>query len=103
MVDLAVGHVKTLDKLDQKPGLVTYNLGTGNGYSVLQVIAAFEKASGIKVSFEIKPRRQGDAAECYASPELASNELGWKAERGIEEMCADTWKWQSTNPRGYEG
>jgi len=103
VVDLAIGHLKAIEKIDQNPGLVTYNLGTGNGYSVLQVIQAFEKASGKKVPYVVQPRRQGDAAECYASPDLAFKELGWKAERGIEEMCKDAWLWQSTNPQGYEG
>lgn len=101
VVDLAIGHLKAIDKMDDNPGLVAYNLGTGNGYSVLQVIQAFEKASGKKVPYSIKPRRQGDAAECYASPDLALKELGWKAERGIEEMCEDAWRWQSANPKGY--
>lgn len=101
VVDLAIGHLKALDRLRQSPGLVTYNLGTGCGYSVLQVLKAFEKASGKTVPYEIKPRRQGDVQECYASPELALGELGWKAERGIDEMCEDVWRWQSGNPNGF--
>lgn len=102
VVDLAIGHVKSLDRLDQKSGLVTYNLGTGNGHSVLQMISAFEKASGVKIPFEIKPRRQGDAAACFASSERAQQELGWSAQRDIDDMCIDTWRWQSSNPQGYE-
>jgi len=102
VVDLAIGHLKSIDKMDTNPGLVTYNLGTGNGYSVLQVIQALEKASGKKVPYVIQPRREGDAAECYASPDLAFKELGWKAERGIEKMCEDAWRWQSSNPKGFE-
>jgi UDP-glucose 4-epimerase len=82
--------------------LVTYNLGTGNGYSVLQVIAAFEKASGKTVPYQIQPRRQGDVAQCFASPDHAQSELGWKAARGIEDMCVDAWRWQSGNPEGYQ-
>jgi len=101
VVDLAIGHLKALDRMDSNPGLVTYNLGTGKGYSVLQVIGAFEKASGKKVPYLIQPRRQGDVPECYASPDLALRELGWKAERGIEKMCEDAWRWQSSNPQGY--
>ena len=103
VVDLAVGHLKALDRLRQNSGLVTYNLGTGCGYSVLQTLKAFENASGKTVPYEIKPRRQGDVQACYASPDLAAQELGWKAERGIDDMCQDVWRWQSSNPNGYEG
>lgn len=103
VVDLAVGHVKAIEKLAEKPGFKVYNLGTGNGYSVLQIVKAFEAASGKKVPYAIKPRRPGDIAECWADPALAAAELGWKAERGIEKMCEDLWKWQSMNPFGYNG
>lgn len=101
VVDLALGHLKALEKLTKNPGVVTYNLGTGQGYSVLEMIKAFEKASGRKVAYKIAPRRAGDIARCYADPALAGKELGWKAERGIEEMCEDTWRWQSMNRKGY--
>ncbi|MEX0724299.1 MAG: UDP-glucose 4-epimerase GalE [Gracilimonas sp.] len=102
VVDLAVGHLKALEKLETKPGLVVYNLGTGNGSSVLDMINAFEKASGKKVPYKIAPRRPGDIAACYADPSKAEKELGWTAKRGIEEMCEDTWRWQSENPNGYK-
>ena len=82
-------------------GLFIYNLGTGIGYSVLDVVHAFEKASGVKIPYSIKPRRAGDIATCYSDPSKALKELGWKAERGIEEMCEDSWRWQSQNPNGY--
>ena len=101
VVDLAVGHVKALGKLSTNPGLVTYNLGTGNGYSVLDVVKAFAKASGREIPYEIVDRRPGDIATCYADPKKANEELGWIAERGIEEMCEDSWRWQSNNPKGY--
>jgi len=103
VVDLALGHVKAIEKLVTKPGLKIYNLGTGHGYSVLQIVKAFEKASGKPVPYAIKPRRPGDIAECWADPSLAAKELGWKAERGIDEMCADAWRWQSQNPWGFNG
>ena len=102
VVDLAVGHLRALEKLAGRPGVVTYNLGTGQGYSVLDMVRAFEKASGKKVAYRIAPRRPGDIAECYADPSLAEKELGWKAERGIAEMCADSWRWQANNPAGYK-
>jgi len=102
VVDLCIGHVKALEKLQTLPGLVTYNLGTGNGYSVLQVIAAFEKACGKPIPHQIVARRPGDVAACYADPAKAKAELGWTAARGIEEMCVDSWAWQSNNPNGYE-
>lgn len=101
VVDLSKGHVCAIRKLAQNPGLVIYNLGTGHGYSVLEVIHAFEKACGKTLPYVIDPRRAGDIAECYADPAKAEKELGWKAEFGIEEMCADTWYWQSKNPDGY--
>jgi UDP-glucose 4-epimerase len=102
VVDLALGHLKALDKLSSHPGTVAYNLGTGRGYSVLDVVAAFEKACGHEIPYRIGPRRQGDAAVAYADPSLAEKELGWSAKRDIEEMCADSWRWQSNNPNGYE-
>ena len=102
VIDLANGHLKALEKLEENPGIVTYNLGTGQGYSVLDVVKAFEKASGRKVAYEVVDRRPGDVAQCYADPEKAEKELRWKATRGIEQMCADTWRWQSNNPNGYE-
>ena len=101
VVDLAIGHVKAIKKLEDNSGVSIYNLGTGNGYSVLQVVAAFEKACGKKIPYEIKPRRPGDIATCYADASKAERELGWKAERGIEEMCEDAWRWQSMNPDGF--
>ena len=100
VVDLAKGHVAAIDHL-QEAGVFTYNLGTGIGYSVLDVIHAFEKACGKKLPYVIKPRRAGDIAACYANAEKAEKELGWKAELGIDEMCASLWKWQSMNPTGY--
>ena len=102
VVDLADGHVKALKKLETNPGLVTYNLGTGKGYSVLDVVNAFSKACGKEIPYEIVDRRPGDIATCYADPTKANEELGWKAERGIDEMCEDSWRWQSNNPKGYE-
>ena len=101
VVDLARGHVCALKKIEEKAGCKVYNLGTGNGYSVLDVIHAFEKACGHKIPYSIKPRRDGDIASCYSSPELAKKELGWQAEYNIEDMCASSWKWQSMNPDGY--
>lgn len=101
VVDLAVGHVKALKKIEEKAGVCIYNLGTGKGYSVLDVVKAYEKACGKEIKYEIKPRRPGDIATCYADATKAKEELGWIAERGIEEMCADSWRWQSMNPDGY--
>ena len=101
VVDLARGHLKALDKLTTNCGLVTYNLGTGNGYSVIDVINAFSRASGKPVPYKIVSRRPGDIAACYANPQKANEELGWKAEKGIEEMCEDSWRWQNKNPKGY--
>ena len=101
VVDLAAGHVKAIEKLREKPGVEVYNLGTGNGYSVLQVVAAFEKACGHAIPYEIKPRREGDIATCYCDPQKAKEELGWVAKYGIDEMCEDAWRWQSNNPDGY--
>ena len=101
VVDLAAGHLKAIDKLASKPGLAVYNLGTGNGCSVLQVVSAFEKASGRTIPYTIQPRRPGDIAECWADPSKALNELGWKAERDLRTMCEDAWRWQSQNPNGF--
>jgi UDP-glucose 4-epimerase len=101
VVDLALGHVKALEKLTSNPGVVIYNLGTGNGYSVLDMIKAFEKASGKTVAYKIVARRSGDIAVCYANPAKAKQDIGWEATRGIEEMCNDAWRWQSDNPNGY--
>ncbi len=102
VVDLAKGHVCALKKLEPGSGLSIYNLGTGVGYSVLDIVKSFEEATGVKVPYVIDPRRAGDIAECYSSPEKAQKELGWKAENGIREMCEDAWRWQSMNPKGYE-
>ena len=101
VVDLARGHVKAIDKLLENPGVVIYNLGTGRGYSVLEIVKAFEKACGKPIPYRIDPRRPGDIAACYADPTKAYEELGWKAEFGIEEMCRDGWNWQKKNPEGY--
>lgn len=101
VVDLAIGHLKVLEKLEQNPGVVTYNLGTGQGYSVLDVVKAFEKASGQEVPYQITDRRPGDAASCYADPSKAEQELNWRAQRNLEDMCRDSWQWQSKNPDGY--
>ncbi len=101
VVDLARGHVAALKKLEEKCGLFVCNLGTGKGYSVLDVLHAYEKACGKELPYQIDPRRPGDIAECYADPAKARDEMGWEAQYGIEEMCASSWKWQSTNPDGY--
>ncbi|MCF7501522.1 UDP-glucose 4-epimerase GalE [Pseudoalteromonas sp. L1] len=102
VVDLALGHLKALERITDNTGAHIYNLGTGNGYSVLEMVNAFEKASGQAVPYQISPRRSGDIAACYAATEKAFNELGWQAERGIDEMMQDTWRWQSNNPNGYK-
>ncbi len=102
VVDLALGHLKALEKLESNPGLIVHNLGTGKGSSVLDMVKAFENASGKKVPYEITDRRPGDIAECYADPTKAEKELNWKAERNITQMCEDTWRWQSQNPNGYK-
>lgn len=101
VVDLAIGHVKAIDKIKDNPGVKIYNLGTGKGYSVLDVVKAFEKACGHAIPYSIKPRRLGDIATCYSDASLAKEELGWEARYGIDEMCADSWRWQSMNPNGY--
>ncbi len=102
VVDLADGHVKAIEKIKENPGLKIYNLGTGQGYSVLDMVKNFEAASGVKIPYVIKDRRPGDIATCYADSSLAKKELGWEAKRGIKEMCEDSWRWQSQNPNGYE-
>lgn len=101
VVDLALGHIKAVDKIANSKGVCIYNLGTGVGYSVLDVVKAFEKASGKKIKYEIVPRRPGDLAAVYSDPTKAKKELGWVAERGIEKMCEDSWRWQKNNPEGY--
>ena len=102
VVDLAIGHVKAVDYIFTNPGLDVINLGTGTGYSVLDMVKAFSKACGKEIPYEIKPRRAGDIDMCYADPAKAERVLGWKAERGLDEMCEDAWRWQSQNPNGYE-
>jgi UDP-glucose 4-epimerase len=102
VVDLAKGHLKALDKLAKEHGALIYNLGTGNGFSVLEMVNAFETAANKPIPYEIKPRRSGDIASCYASTTKAEQELGWTAELGIAEMMEDTWRWQSNNPNGYK-
>ena len=102
VVDLAKGHVKALKKLEDHSGLNIYNLGTGHGYSVLDIVKNFEAATGVKIPYVIKPRRAGDIATCYSDASKAERELGWKAEYGIKEMCEDSWRWQSMNPNGYD-
>lgn len=101
VVDLAAGHVKAINKIVENPGVKVYNLGTGNGYSVLDIVKAFGKACGHEVPYVIKPRRPGDIAICYADASLAKKELGWEAQYGIDEMCEDSWRWQTMNPNGY--
>jgi UDP-glucose 4-epimerase len=102
VVDLAQGHLRALEKLATNPGIVTYNLGTNRGYSVLEVVTAFEKACGKKIPYRFVERRPGDAATSYADASKANRELNWRSDRGIDEICADTWRWQSRNPSGYE-
>ena len=101
VTDLASGHIKALEKLTDNPGCITHNLGTGIGYSVLEMVAAFETACGNAIPYTIAPRRPGDIAECYADPERARRELDWHAQQGLEAMCADSWRWQQQNPSGY--
>lgn len=103
VVDLAKGHVAALQAIERKCGCAIYNLGTGQGYSVLQLVKTFEKVNNIKIPYSIKPRRAGDIATCYSDPAKAEKELGWKAERGLEDMCRDSWNWQRNNPEGYGG
>ena len=102
VVDLAKGHVAAVKKLTEKAGLKLYNLGTGNGYSVLDIVKNFEAATGVKIPYVITERRPGDIATCYSNADLALKELGWKAENGIKEMCEDSWRWQKMNPNGFE-
>lgn len=101
VTDLALGHLAALQTLPKMNGVITVNLGTGRGYSVLEMVRAFEAASGKQVPYRIAPRRPGDIGECYADPAMALSLLGWRAERGIEDMCRDTWRWQTMNPEGY--
>ena len=101
VVDLALGHIKAVEKVLGENGCFTYNLGTGTGYSVLDVVKAFEKASGRTVAYKIVDRRPGDIATCFSDPSKAKEELGWIATRGIDEMCEDSWRWQSMNPNGF--
>lgn len=101
VVDLAVGHLRALERLTKAPGLVTCNLGTGQGYSVLEMIAAFARAAGREIPYQVVARRPGDIAACWADPGFAQTELQWQAERGLEQMCLDGWRWQQQNPQGY--
>ena len=103
VVDLARGHVAAIDYLMSHTGTEVFNLGTGTGYSVLDMVHAFEKANGISVPYEITPRRPGDLPTCYADPQKSAEVLGWKAERTLEDMCRDSFHWQSKNPKGYTG
>ena len=102
VVDLATGHVKALQAIEKNSGLAIYNLGTGRGYSVLELVTAFEKATGVSIPYVIKPRRAGDLAICYSDPQKAERELGWKAQFGVEDMCRDAWRWQKGHPNGFE-
>ena len=102
-MDLAEGHVAALGFLEREARSITANLGTGRGYSVLEVVRAFERASGKSIPLEFHPRRAGDVAECYADARRAEQELGWRARLTLDEMCADAWRWQSQNPEGYPG
>ncbi|MEO8328097.1 MAG: UDP-glucose 4-epimerase GalE, partial [Nitrospirota bacterium] len=105
VVDLALGHLKALEalaRLDFQKECLTVNLGTGNGYSVLEIVREFEAASGKPIPYKVAPRRSGDIASCYADPNQAFTLLGWRAERGLSEMCTDAWRWQRDNPQGYD-
>jgi UDP-glucose 4-epimerase len=102
VVDLAIGHVKAIEKIDSFDGVEILNLGTGNGYSVLDVVKTFEKVNNLTIPYSIKPRRAGDIATCYASADKAKEVLGWVATRGLEDMCRDSWNWQKNNPNGYD-
>ena len=102
VVDLAIGHIKAIERIKRERGVLTYNLGTGQGYSVLEMIRAFELASGKQIAYQIVNRRPGDIAECWADPAYAANDLDWKAERTLHDMMQDTWRWQSNNPNGYK-
>ena len=103
VVDLALGHVAALKKIEENAGLKIYNLGTGIGYSVLDIVKAFEEANGVRIPYVIGPRRPGDIAECWSDPQKALREMGWKTQYTILDMCADSWNWQKHNPNGYEG
>ena len=103
VVDLALGHVKAIEKLQENPGLKIYNLGTGHGYSVLDIVKNFEAASGVHIPYEIKPRRAGDIATCYCDASKAYKEMGWKAERDLKKMCADSWNWQKNQSKRIPG
>lgn len=101
VVDLALGHVKAIEKIHENPGLKIYNLGTGHGYSVLDIVKNFEAASGIHIPYKIMPRRAGDIAQCYCDASKAEREMGWTAQRDLKKMCEDSWRWQKNNPNGY--
>jgi UDP-glucose 4-epimerase len=101
VTDLAIGHLRALEKIREQSGVQVWNLGTGRGCSVLEMVAAFEKASGKKVPYRIAPRRDGDIAACWADPAKAARELDWRAELDLEAMMRDTWRWQTKNPQGY--
>ncbi len=103
VTDLVIGHLQALDRLKDRPGIVVYNLGTGSGQSVLEMVRAFERATGRPIPYEVVARRDGDIAEAWADPGKARDELGWVAKRGLDEMCADSWRWQQQNPDGYPG
>ncbi|MFZ2539780.1 MAG: GDP-mannose 4,6-dehydratase, partial [Oscillospiraceae bacterium] len=102
VVDLALGHIRAIEKLKEKKGVLTYNLGTGVGYSVIQMVKAFEDAIGREIKYKFGPRRAGDIATCYADASLAKAGLLWEAKLGLKEMCEDSWRWQSRNPNGYD-
>jgi UDP-glucose 4-epimerase len=102
VVDLALGHIKALEKIKENKGVLTYNLGTGNGYSVLQMVESFERVSGTRINYVIQPRRAGDIGVCYADVTKAKEELHWEAVRGLNQMCEDSWRWQKNNPYGYK-
>jgi len=102
VVDLARGHIKALERIENEAGLFTFNLGTGRGYSVMEIVRAFERESGITIPFEIGPRRAGDVPESFTDPSLAAGELGWRAEKTREDICRDAWRWQQRNPQGYD-
>jgi UDP-glucose 4-epimerase len=103
VVDLAKGHLKAVEHLTATAGCTAVNLGTGNGYSVLDIVKALSEASGQAVPYQVAPRRSGDVAACYANASLARSLLGWQAERGLAQMCEDAWRWQQRNPHGYQG
>lgn len=102
VVDLAIGHIKAIERIKRERGVLTYNPVQARVTSVLEMIQAFEKASGKQISYQIMDRRPGDIAECWADPAYAANDLGWKAERGLQDMMQDAWRWQSQNPNGYK-